>query len=195
MRFFLGITGASGAPYAARVLAGLTAAGAEVGVCASRAAGEVIAYELYRDRSLEPGAAVRRLVDEHGGSQTTLYAEDDWFSPYASGSAQVDGYLICPCSMATAGTIAASGQSNLIHRAAGVALKEDRRLVLVPRETPLSAIHLEVLLKLRQAGALILAAMPAFYTQPDTLADAIDFVAGKALDLLGVEHDLLRRQA
>ncbi len=95
--------------------------------------------------------------------------------------------------MATAGAIASSGQANLIHRAAGVALKEDRRLVLVPRETPLSAIHLEVLLKLRQAGALILPAMPAFYTQPDTLADAVDFVAGKALDLLGVEHDLLRR--
>ena len=193
MRFFLGITGASGAPYAARVLAGLTAAGAEVGVCASRAAGEVIAYEIYRDRSIEPGAAVRRLVDEHGGPKTTLYDESDWFAPYASGSARVDGYVICPCSMATAGTIASSGQSNLIHRAASVALKEDRRLVLVPRETPLSTIHLEVLLKLRQAGALILAAMPAFYTQPDTLADAVDFVAGKALDLLGVEHDLLRR--
>ena len=116
-------------------------------------------------------------------------------APYASGSAKVDGYVICPCSMATAGTIASSGQSNLIHRAASVALKEDRRLVLVPRETPLSVIHLEVLLKLRQAGALILAAMPAFYTQPDTLADAVDFVAGKALDLLGVEHNLLRRWA
>jgi len=193
VRFFLGITGASGAPYAARVLSGLTASGAEVGVCASRAAGEVIAYELYRDRSLDPSAAVQRLVDEHGGALTTLYAEDDWFSPYASGSARVDGYVICPCSMATAGTIASSGQSNLIHRAAGVALKEDRRLVLVPRETPLSVIHLEVLLRLRQAGALILAAMPAFYTQPDTLADAVDFIAGKALDLLGVEHDLLRR--
>ncbi|HEY3613700.1 MAG TPA: UbiX family flavin prenyltransferase [Gaiellales bacterium] len=193
MRFFLGITGASGAPYAARVLAGLTASGAEVGVCASSAAGEVIAYEVYRDRSLAPAAAVRRFVDEFGGAGTTLYDESDWFAPYASGSAKVDGYVICPCSMATAGTIASSGQSNLIHRAASVALKEDRRLVLVPRETPLSAIHLEVLLKLRQAGALILAAMPAFYTQPDTLADAVDFVAGKALDLLGVEHDLLRR--
>jgi flavin prenyltransferase len=193
VRFFLGITGASGAPYAARVLAGLTAAGAEVGVCASSAAGEVIAYEVYRDRELAPAAAVRRLVDEYGGPGTTLYEESDWFAPYASGSAKVDGYVICPCSMATAGTIASSGQSNLIHRAASVALKEDRRLVLVPRETPLSAIHLEVLLKLRQAGALILAAMPAFYTQPDTLADAVDFVAGKALDLLGVEHDLLRR--
>ena len=193
MRVFLGITGASGAPYAARVLDGLVAAGAEVGLCASQAGGTVIAWELYRDRELPGADAVARLVAERGGGTTTAYAEDDWFSPYASGSARVDGYLICPCSMATAGTIASSGQSNLIHRAAGVALKEDRRLVLVPRETPLSAIHLEVLLKLRQAGALILAAMPAFYTQPDTLADAIDFVAGKALDLLGVEHDLLRR--
>ena len=163
-------------------------------MCASSAAGEVIAYELYRDRSLDSAEAVRRLVAEHGGERRRRsMPSDDWFSPYASGSARVDGYLICPCSMATAGTIASSGQANLIHRAAGVALKEDRRLVLVPRETPLSAIHLEVLLKLRQAGALILPAMPAFYTQPDTLADAIDFVAGKALDLLGVEHDLLRR--
>jgi flavin prenyltransferase len=195
VRFFLGITGASGAPYAARVLAGLTAAGAEVGVCASRAAGEVIAFEVYRDRSLDPSEAVRRLVDENGGESTTLYAEEDWFSPYASGSAKVDGYVICPCSMATAGSIASSGQSNLIHRAAGVALKEDRRLVLVPRETPLSVIHLEALLTLRRAGALVLPAMPAFYTLPESLDDVVSFVAGKVLDLLGVEHDLLRRWA
>jgi 4-hydroxy-3-polyprenylbenzoate decarboxylase len=193
VRFFVGITGASGAPYAARLLDGLRESGAEIGVCASASAGEVIAYEVYRDRALDPVEAVQRLVDEHGGPNATLYGERDWFAPYASGSAKCDGYVICPCSMATAGTIASSGQSNLIHRAASVALKEDRRLVLVPRETPLSTIHLEVLLKLRQAGALILAAMPAFYTQPDTLADAVDFVAGKALDLLGVEHDLLHR--
>ena len=193
MRFFVGITGASGAPYAARVLEGLRDAGAEVGVCASASAGEVIAYEVYRDRSLEPQAAVERFVAEHGGEAATLYGERDWFSPYASGSARCDGYAICPCSMATIGTIASSGQANLIHRAAGVALKEDRRLVLVPRETPLSAIHLENLLKLRQAGALVAPAMPAFYTLPETLADAVDFVAGKVLDLLGVEHDLLRR--
>jgi len=195
VRFFLGITGASGAPYAARVLAGLTAAGAEVGVCASRAAGEVIAYELYRDRSLEPGAAVRRLVDEHGGSQTTLYAEDDWFSPYASGSARCDAYIVCPCSMATCGTIAASTSANLIHRAAAVALKEDRRLVVVPRETPLSVIHLRALLTLREAGALVAPAMPGFYGHPDTLQDAIDFVAGKVLDLVGVDSGFLRRWA
>jgi 4-hydroxy-3-polyprenylbenzoate decarboxylase len=95
--------------------------------------------------------------------------------------------------MATIGTIASSGQANLIHRAAGVALKEDRRLVLVPRETPLSAIHLQAMLTLRQAGALMLPAMPAFYTLPERLEDIVDFVAGKALDLLGVEHALLRR--
>ena len=89
VRFFLGITGASGAPYAARVLAGLTAAGAEVGVCASRAAGEVIAYELYRDRSLDPGrGGASAWSTSTAAPQTTLYAEDDWFSPYASGSAQ-----------------------------------------------------------------------------------------------------------
>ena len=193
MRVFLGITGASGAPYAARVLDGLAAAGAEVGVCASASAGEVIAWEVYRDRSLAPQAAVERLVAEHGGEGATLYGERDWFSPYASGSARCDAYVICPCSMATFGTIASSGQAKLIHRAAGVALKEDRRLVLVPRETPLSAIHLEALLTLRRAGALIMPAMPAFYTHPDTLQDAIDFVAGRVLDLIGVEAELTAR--
>ena len=95
--------------------------------------------------------------------------------------------------MATCGTIASSGQANLIHRAAGVALKEDRRLVLVPRETPLSAIHLEALLTLRRAGALIMPAMPAFYTHPESVDDMIDFVAGRVLDLIGVEADLTAR--
>ena len=106
MRVFLGITGASGAPYAARVLDGLAAAGAEIGVCASASAGEVIAWEVYRDRALDPQVAIERLVDEHGGARATLYGERDWFSPYASGSARCDAYVICPCSMATCGTIA-----------------------------------------------------------------------------------------
>ena len=194
-RVFLGITGASGAPYAARILQGLAAAGAEVGVCASESAGEVIAWEVYRERA-EPGqgqAIASRFVREHGGDRATLYGERDWFSPYASGSARCDAYIICPCSMATVGTIASSGQANLIHRAAGVALKEDRRLVVVPRETPLSVIHLQQLLVLRQAGALVAPAMPAFYTRPETLDDVVDFVAGKVLDLAGIDHDLLRR--
>jgi 4-hydroxy-3-polyprenylbenzoate decarboxylase len=194
-RVFLGITGASGAPYAARVLQGLAAAGAEVGVCASGAAGEVIAWEVYRERLAggDGAAVVERFVREFGGPGATLYGEHDWFSPYASGSARCDAYIVCPCSMATVGTIATSGQANLIHRAAGVALKEDRRLVVVPRETPLSVIHLQQLLTLRQAGALVAPAMPAFYTRPDTLDDVIDFVAGKVLDLAGLPHDLLKR--
>ena len=175
------------------MLDGLREAGAEIGVCASASAGEVIAYEVYRAARSSPQAAVERFVGEHGGERATLYGERDWFSPYASGSARCDGYVIVPCSMATAGTIATSGQAGLIHRAAGVALKEDRRLVLVPREAPLSVIHLENLLTLRRAGALVMPAMPAFYTLPETLGDAVDFVAGKVLDLLGVEHDLLRR--
>jgi 4-hydroxy-3-polyprenylbenzoate decarboxylase len=193
MRVFLGITGASGAPYAARVLDGLSAAGAEVGLCVSEAGATVIAWELYRDRSLPAAEATARFVADHGGTTTTVYDEHDWFSPYASGSARCDAYVICPCSMATCGTIAASTQANLIHRAAGVALKEDRRLVLVPRETPLSVIHLRALLTLREAGALVVPAMPGFYSHPDTLQDAIDFVAGKVLDLVGVDSGFLKR--
>jgi 4-hydroxy-3-polyprenylbenzoate decarboxylase len=195
MRVFLGITGASGAPYAARVLDGLTAAGADVGLCASAAGAEVIAWELYRERAsaLPRDEALARFVADHGSERVTVYAEDDWFSPYASGSARCDGYVVCPCSMATCGTIATSGQANLIHRAAGVALKEDRRLVLVPRETPLSAIHLEQLLALRRAGALVAPAMPGFYGHPATLQDVIDFVAGKVLDLIGIDAGFLRR--
>ena len=193
MRVFLGITGASGAPYAARVLDGLVAAGAEVGLCASQAGGTVIAWELYRDRELPGADAVARLVAERGGGTTTAYAEDDWFSPYASGSARCDAYVVCPCSMATCGTIAASTSANLIHRAAAVALKEDRRLVVVPRETPLSVIHLENMLKLARAGAVILPPAPGFYTHPQTVDDLVDFVVARVLDQLRVPHDLVAR--
>ncbi len=193
MRVFLGITGASGAPYAARVLRGLVDAGAEVGLCVSEAGKQVIGWELYRERELSGDAAVGRFLGDHGGPSVTAYGELDWFSPYASGSARCDAYIVCPCSMATCGTIASSGQANLIHRAAGVALKEDRRLILVPRETPLSVIHLEALLTLRRAGALVAPAMPEFYSHPDTLEDAVAGFAGRILDLAGVEHAAGRR--
>ena len=119
----------------------------------------------------------------------TVYDPHDYSAPYASGSAPVDGYVVCPCSMATAGTIATGGEANLIHRAAGVALKEGRKLVLVPRETPLSTIHLENLLTLRRAGATILFAAPGFYHGAETIDDLVDFVAGRALAQLGLEHD------
>jgi 4-hydroxy-3-polyprenylbenzoate decarboxylase len=193
MKVMLGITGASGAPYAARVLEGLVAAGADVGVVASAAAGQVIALEVHGDRSMDPAGAVERLVREHGGDGVRVYGERDWRAPYASGSARTDAVVICPCSMASIGTIAGGSEANLIHRAAAVQLKEDRKLVLVPRETPLSTLHLENLLRLRRAGAHVVPAMPAFYQGARTLDDMVSFVAGKVLDALGVEHALFRR--
>ncbi len=192
MRVFLGVTGASGAPYAARLLAALTEADCEVGVCISSAGLEVIATELYGDARISRDETIARFV-EHARGEVTVYDPNDWRAPYASGSARVDAYLICPCSMGTLGTIASGVMSNLIHRAASVALKEERRLVLMPRETPLSAIHLQNMLTLRSAGATILFLAPGFYHGAETVDDLVDFMAGRALDLLGLENTLVRR--
>ncbi len=191
MNVFLGITGASGAPYAARLLSALCNAGAEVGVCASESGLKVIATELYGDDTLSREQVLERFLAGKDG--VSLYSERDYSSPYASGSAKVDGYVICPCSMATAGTIAAGAMANLVHRAASVALKEERKLVLVPRETPLSTIHLENLLRLRNAGATILFAAPGFYNSPQTIDDLIEFIVGRCLDQLGIENKLTQR--
>jgi 4-hydroxy-3-polyprenylbenzoate decarboxylase len=187
---FLGITGASGAPYAARLIQALGAGGCELGVCISRAGYEVLATELYRDESLPQDEIAQRLLD---GVDASVYSERDWRSPYASGSAKVDAYVLCPCSMGTLGTIASGAMSNLIHRAASVALKEERKLVLCPRETPLSAIHLRNMLELRQAGATILFLAPGFYHGAATVNDLVDFVVARCLDLLGLEHELTAR--
>jgi flavin prenyltransferase len=192
MRVFLGVTGASGAPYAARLLEALTAAECEVGVCMSAAGLEVIATELYGDARLSADETVTRFL-EHANGDVTVYEPNDWRSPYASGSAKVDAYVVCPCSMGTLGTIASGAMSNLIHRAASVALKEERKLVLMPRETPLSAIHLQNMLTLRQAGATILFLAPGFYHGAETVDDLVDFIAGRALDLLGLDNALVKR--
>jgi 4-hydroxy-3-polyprenylbenzoate decarboxylase len=191
MKVFLGITGASGAPYAKGILDGLVAAGADVGVCASSAGIEVLATELYRDASLPRDEVLARFTDHAAG--VTIYAPDDWKSPFASGSARIDAYVVCPCSMSTVGTLASGAMTNLIHRAASVALKERRRLVLVPRVTPLSSIHLRGLATLNDAGAVILFAAPGFYHGADTVQDLVDFVVARCLDQLGVEHALVRR--
>ena len=193
MRVFLGITGASGAPYADGILRALVAAGCEVGVCASAAGIEVVSTELYGDPSLAPDDVLRRFVGDAPEGQVTVYATDDWRNPYASGSAKVDAYVICPCSMSTVGTLATGAMANLIHRAASVALKERRTLVLVPRETPLSAIHLRGLATLHEAGAVILFAAPGFYHGADTVQDLVDFVVARCLDQLGIDNDLIRR--
>jgi 4-hydroxy-3-polyprenylbenzoate decarboxylase len=184
MRVFLGITGASGAPYAARLIQELGAAGAELGICISRSGYEVLATELYRDPSLPRDEIAARLLE---GVDARVFAENDWKAPYASGSAQVDAYVICPCSMSTVGTVAAGAMANLIHRAASVAIKEERKLILVPRETPLSLIHLQGLTTLRQAGATILFAAPGFYHGWDSVDDLIDFVVARLLDHIGVD--------
>jgi len=192
VRVFLGITGASGAPYARRLLQALAAADCEVGVSVSGAAIEVLATELYGDARLSRDETLARLTEGTGGD-VVVYEPNDWKAPYASGSAKVDAYVICPCSMGTLGTIASGAMQNLIHRAASVALKEERKLVLCPRETPLSAIHLENMLALRRAGATILFLAPGFYHGAETVDDLVDFVVARVLDQLGLEHALAPR--
>jgi len=191
VRVFLGITGASGAPYAARLLDALTAAGCEVGIAASAAGIQVLATELYGEPSLARDETLERFVGGRDG--VTVYGTNDYSSPYASGSAKVDAYVVCPCSMSTVGTLAAGAMANLIHRAASVALKERRTLVLVPRETPLSSIHLRGLATLHEAGAVILFAAPGFYHRPESVDDLVDFVVARCLDQLGLEHALSGR--
>jgi 4-hydroxy-3-polyprenylbenzoate decarboxylase len=170
----------------------LTEADCEVGVCASAAGLEVIATELYGDARLSRDETISRFT-EHARGEVTVYDPQDWRAPYASGSAKVDAYVICPCSMGTLGTIASGSMSNLIHRAASVALKEDRRLVLMPRETPLSTIHLENMLTVKRAGATVLFLAPGFYHGAETVADLVDFIVGRALDQIGLENALIKR--
>src|SRR3954447_6257561 len=191
MNVFLGITGASGAPYAARLLEALGAADCEIGVCASSAGVEVVATELYGNAKLSRDETLARLL-EHAPN-ATLYDPNDWKAPYASGSAKVDAYVLCPCSMGTLGTIASGAMQNLIHRAASVAIKEERRLVLMPRETPLSTIHLRNMLTLREAGATILFLAPGFYHGAETVDDLVDFIVVRALDQLGLEVEHVKR--
>jgi len=191
MHVFLGITGASGAPYAARLLEALAAADCEIGVSASSAGVEVLGTELFGNAKLSRDETLARLLER--APNATLYDPNDWKAPYASGSAKVDAYVICPCSMGTLGTIASGAMQNLIHRAASVALKEERRLILMPRETPLSAIHLRNMLTLREAGATILFLAPGFYHGAETVDDLVDFVAQRALDHLGIEHVAAKR--
>ncbi|HXG75347.1 MAG TPA: flavin prenyltransferase UbiX [Gaiellaceae bacterium] len=192
MHVFLGVTGASGAPYAERLLRALVAVDCQVGVIASRSGIEVLATELYGDPSLSREEVLERFVGD-AGPQVAVYGETDYRAPYASGSARVDAYVICPCSMATVGTLASGAMQNVIHRAASVALKERRKLVLVPRETPLSSIHLRGLATLHEAGAVILFAAPGFYHRPETVADLVDFVVARCLDQIGIDNALVPR--
>jgi 4-hydroxy-3-polyprenylbenzoate decarboxylase len=179
-KIVVGVTGASGAPYAKRLVRALSGRkDVELAVCASSTAPEVWALECGGDLREEIGAPVFGLKD--------------FRAPFASGSAGWHAMAIVPCSMGTLGRIAHGISDDLLTRAADVMLKEKRTLVIVPRETPLSLIHLENLTTLARAGATIVPAMPSFYGKPQTLADAVDTVVARILDHLGVEHDLTRR--
>jgi 4-hydroxy-3-polyprenylbenzoate decarboxylase len=191
----LAFTGASGMPYGLRLLECLLAADARVRLLYSPAAQVVAKQESALTLPAQPREAVRLLSERCGAPQGRLavYAREDWLAPIASGSNPGDAMAICPCSMGTLGAIAAGLADNLLERAADVMLKERRPLVLVPRETPLSAVHLENLLRLARAGAVILPPAPGFYAHPRTIEDLVDFVVARVLDHLGVAHDLSRR--
>ncbi len=195
MRFFLGLTGASGAIYGARTLSALVALGHDVGLCASPSALQVAGHEMFQ-LGPKPDVADHEIMAlllhrfGQGTGSVELVHQSDLTCRYASGSAKVDGVVISPCSMSTLATIANGSGRNLIHRAADVALKERRKLVLVARETPLSEIHLNNMLTVTRAGAVVLPAAPGFYNLPTGVAALIDFVVARTLDQLGVEHTL-----
>ena len=194
--FALAITGASGAIYGLRLVEELLRAGARVSLLISAAGFAVLKQECGLDWG---GAAADSLAGElrrHFGCEEaalSYYAGDDFWAPIASGSSAPDAMIVAPCSMGTLSRISSGNSGNLLERSADVMLKEGRPLVLLPRETPLNAIHLEHMLKLARLGVRIVPAMPAFYHQPETLDDLVDFVVGKLLDSIGVEHDLFRR--
>jgi 4-hydroxy-3-polyprenylbenzoate decarboxylase len=185
-------TGASGMPYGLRLLECLIAARARVFLLYSPAAQVVAKHELELTLPTQPAAATGYFAERYRAEpgQLTVFGREDWMSPVASGSNPADAMAVCPCSMGTLGALAAGLADNLIERAADVMLKERRTLVLVPRETPLSAIHLENMLKLSRAGAVILPPSPGFYGHPRTIEDLVDFVVARVLDQLGIEHTL-----
>jgi 4-hydroxy-3-polyprenylbenzoate decarboxylase len=188
----LALTGASGMPYGLRLLECLVAAGAHVGLVYSPAAQIVAKQECDLAIPAQPREATRFFCERYGAKrdQLVVYGRDDWMAPIASGSAPSDAMAVCPCTMGTLGAIAAGLADNLIERSADVMLKERRPLVLVPRETPLSAIHLDNMARLARAGATILPPSPGFYGKPASVDDLVDFVVARVLDHLGVAHDL-----
>jgi len=180
---FVGITGASGAPYAVRLIEVLVDGGMFVEVCASEMGEKVLAYEM-------GGLNTKKLVEQYGVKR---YAHDDLFAPPASGTSVPDATVIAPASVSTLGNIANGTGTNLLHRVADVALKERKRLVILEREMPYSLIHIKNMAAITEAGGIIVPAAPGFYNHPKTLDDVIDFVVGKTLDAMGVEHEIVER--
>jgi flavin prenyltransferase len=194
-RITLAFTGASGAPYGLRLLQCLLEADCEVFVILSKAARVVIGMETELKLPAGTGAAEQALRDWVQTDRGTLVVcgLEQWTAPVASGSGAPAAMVVCPCSTGTLSAIACGASDNLIERAADVAIKEGRKLILVPRETPFSPIHLENMLKLSRLGVTIMPAAPGFYHQPESVQDLVDFIVARLLDHLGVEQTLVKR--
>lgn len=188
-------TGASGMPYGVRLLQCLLSADIKVHLLVSSTAQIVIKQEL--DLALPSRAhELEVFLTQHFGAhegQLRVYGREEWFAPVASGSNPADAMVVCPCTMGSLAAIAQGLADNLIERAADVMLKEQRKLVLVPRETPYSALHLENMLKLARMGVVILPPNPGFYHHPQSIDDMVDFVVARILDQLHVPHELMAR--
>lgn len=194
----LAVTGASGSPYAVRLLELWLRAGRTVHLTISPAAVEVFEREIGRTIALDPKqfdprAFLGESAEGLNFDRLKYYHFRNFQCGIASGSFLTAGMAVCPCSMGTIAAIAHGISENLIHRAADVHLKERRKLVLVPRETPLGLVQLKNLTAVAEAGAVVLPAMPAFYTRPTTIAEMVDFVVGRICDQLGVTHKLFER--
>ena len=192
----LAFTGASGMPYGLRLLECLLEAGCKVQLLYSQAAQIVAKQEMDFELPSRPSDARNALLKQFvavNPENLSVFGREEWFAPVASGSNPPDAMVICPCSMGTLAAIAQGLADKLIERAADVVLKESRKLVLVPRETPFSAIHLENMLRLSRAGAVILPPSPGFYQHPKTVEDIVDFVVARILDQLAVPHHLMKR--
>ena len=191
----LALTGASGMPYGIRLLECLLAAGCHVQLLYSEVAQIVARQEMALELPALPADAEALFRDRFAQHPGTLavFGREDWFAPVASGSNPPHAMIVCPCTMSTLAGIAQGLSSNLIERAADVALKEGRKLILVPRETPFSAIHLKNMLRLARAGAVILPPNPGFYHHPRCIEDLVDFVVARVLDQVALPHSLMRR--
>ena len=189
----LALTGASGMPYGLRLLECVLAAGCRVQLLYSPAAQIVARQEMDFDLPSRPAdakAALLARLPAVDPEMLAVFGREEWFAPVASGSNPPDAMVVCPCSMGTLAGIAQGLSDNLIERAADVVLKESRKLILVPRETPFSIIHLENMLRLTRAGAIILPPSPGFYGHPQKVGDLDDFVVARILDQLAVSHAL-----
>ncbi|HIK98537.1 MAG TPA: UbiX family flavin prenyltransferase [Dehalococcoidia bacterium] len=192
-----GISGGSGAPYTRRVIEGLVEAGHDAKIVVTDAGRRVFEIELGIALTGDPTDDTRILTDNldlgSGSGSIELFDQRNVAATIASGSYECEGMVVVPCSMGTLARIATGISSNLLERAADAALKERRRLILVPRETPLNLIHLRNMTAVTEAGAIVMPAMPGFYHLPESVNDLVDMIAGRVLDGLGVNSTLLRR--